>query len=305
MTLSVAVSTAHAADPRVAVLPSSGAAAGERSAVDEALRAAVSDLSDVDQVPSPALDLEAVQLAIDCVGESARCLGEVASRTDSDILVAPLLRKADGAVELRILYFDARQRERRSAKRRADGERVDRELLAAIPAMVREVFGREAAEVGDASPVVPAVEDSEVEEASQDATELDATEEVSGDTQTYDEGDPGADLPQGPLFLAIGSALLIGGGLVVGAAAQGTEDEYAGLMVQTMEQAEQADALRERGEREALIATGLIGAGAAALAVSAVWFVLELQSDADGAAFEPVLGPSHAGLRLRGAWEGL
>jgi hypothetical protein len=81
-----------------------------------------------------------------------------------------------------------------------------------------------------------------------------------------------------------------------------TEDEYASIAVTDEASAARADGKREQGQTQALIASLLIGAGAAALAAGSVWLAVELGDvqESRGTALRPLLGPDHAGLVLAG-----
>jgi hypothetical protein len=108
------------------------------------------------------------------------------------------------------------------------------------------------------------------------------------------------------VIVAGAGVVLVGVGALMGALMSDTQREYKRQPVTTMDEAEAADVLRERGKRQALIADVLFGVGGAAIAAGGVWLVLALTHDeAPQAAVVPELGPDHAGLRVAGRWGGL
>jgi hypothetical protein len=94
-------------------------------------------------------------------------------------------------------------------------------------------------------------------------------------------------------------------GLTLGAVMHKTQNDYAVLPVLTEAQAKTADDQRKAGEREALMANVLIGAGVAAMAVGAIWLAAGLAHEDRPAQARllPVLAKGEAGLSLAGTWE--
>jgi hypothetical protein len=289
------VAPARAAADSVVALPAHTADGEGNGDVDAALRAALEARAGVELAPQPALDLEAVQLAIDCVADTPRCLSQVAERTHADVLIAPTVARRGEHVELRILYYDARDRRRQFAARREPGTALTRDTLRAIPAMVDELFE------GTPEPKALPTPAAEVGEDDQAPAEPRAT-------ATDEEGaSPPFELPSGPLLLGGSGLLVVAGGVVVGVMLRQTQKDYDALSIQTRAAAEQADELRRRGEREAVIASALIGVGAAAVVAGGVWLALELNDGERNltAALLPDVGVDRAGLTLAGRWEGL
>jgi len=111
------------------------------------------------------------------------------------------------------------------------------------------------------------------------------------------------ELPATPLLIGGGGLIVLGAGVVVGAMMDATQKDYAGRVASTPQEARELDELRLRGQREAAIASALLGVGAAALAVSGVWLALELSNgERPTASVSPDLGPTHAGLRVHATW---
>ena len=264
--------------------------------VDHALRSAL-EARKLSLAPAPALDLDATQLALDCLDTTARCLRQVAERTHGDVLIAPRLQRRADRLELRILYFAVSDDESRFAARRAAGKRLDADTVNAIPAMVDELMGAakaSAAPEADAPLPAPEAESAPAADAPNIAIADNAVE--SGSHRR---------LPIVPLVLAGSGVVLVGVGALMGALMSDTQRDYERQPVTTMDEAEAADALRERGKRQALIADVLFGVGGAAIAAGGVWLVLSLTHEQPQTAIVPELGPDRAGLRIAGQWSGL
>ena len=281
---------ARALDTPIAVaLPTHSKDAAQGKVVDRALRDAIEALDKVELLPQPALDLEAVQLAIDCPDESARCLGEVAQRLKAQLLLAASIERKGDETVLRVLYYDRRGDEApRTLERRAQLGEPEQKLLDAIPEMVRELLG----EPAPAEPAAAPAEPSEPLPAPAAATSAPAAS-------------PSHPLPLGPLLLAGGGAVAIGTGLVFGALMKSTERDYAARPVETEMQAQLADQDRERGKQQALIANVLLGTGVAAVVAAGIWLGVDIKSreQPPQAALVPGVGPGSASVTLLGTWE--
>lgn len=261
--------------------------------VTEAVRDALAGLSEVKLLPPSPLDLDAVQLAIDCTEESAHCLAEIATRMEADIVVIPSLRTRASSLELQLRCF-VKQRSQdgvTTAMRKQAGTQLGSTLLDAVPGMLQEVLGLRA------SPTEPA------EESEPERVVLSEPEPADEESQADDAG---GDLPLGPMLLGGGGLALVTAGIVAGVMANASEDDYASRTIDTLEQAKQADAVREQGESEALAANVLLGVGAGALIAAGIWYVLddgtERPASSASARLRPVLGPHSAGLLFRGHW---
>src|SRR5262245_21694669 len=73
--------------PQVAALPPHTQQPTRDAALSRELERALLQLGTFEVMPRPAFDLEAVQLAIDCVEESPECLRQVAERTHAQIVI--------------------------------------------------------------------------------------------------------------------------------------------------------------------------------------------------------------------------
>jgi hypothetical protein len=282
-------SLTHGDPPEVLVIAAQSKPGSAEADVTEAVRAALAELSEVKLLPPSPLDLEAVQLAIDCTDESARCLAEIATRMKADIVIIPMLKARADSLELRVRCFW--QGAVTTAMRKQAGTQLDAALLDAVPSVLHELLP-----LGD--PPAEPVPASEPEPAELGEPEL------AGEEPASVEGDEGGGLPLGPMLLGGGGLSLIAAGLVVGVIANASEDDYASRTIDTVEQAKRADAVRERGESEALAANVLLGTGAATLIAAGVWYALEGETESAPAhaTLRPVLGPHSAGLLLSGDW---
>jgi hypothetical protein len=263
-----------------------GPAAERDSAFDAVVHTALDELGVVEVVARPALDLDAIQLSLDCVGVTSRCLSAVARHTKADVLLAPSIQRIGEELVLSILYFDARgTTELRRVSRRQTGHTLTAETLDQVPDMLRELFQIEERPAPVSEP--PAA----------------AEPELTGDESYTDAYEPTPDrgTPVGPLLLGGGGLLTLGAGVAAFLIMKDTEDEYASITV-TEENVDEASEKRDQGETQALIATVLISTGAAALAAGAVWLAVEVGGDEESrhAALRPWLAPDRAGLLLTG-----
>jgi hypothetical protein len=284
------------AEGRVVAFPTQADGVMGAADVDRALREAL-EARKLELAPAPALDLDATQLALDCIDTSARCLRQVAERTHGDVLVAPSLKRRGGQLELRILYFAVSDEDSRFAARRSAGKRLDADTVNAVPAMVEELFGaaKPSAAPAEAAPL-PAPEAQS--EPAAEPTSISIEDNASASSEHRR-------VPVVPLIIAGGGVVLVGAGALMGALMSDTQRDYEHQQVTNMAEAEKADELRARGKRQALMADVLFGVGGAAIAAGGVWLVLALTHRDAQTAVVPELGPDHAGLRVAGKWSGL
>jgi hypothetical protein len=263
--------------PTATLLSTSGTSPND-AALDSAIHASLERLGVVTVAVRPGLDLRAVQLAIGCTGESARCLRAVTAQSDVQILIAPSLRREEGALSLSILYFDARnEHDLRHVERQQDGEELLSETLDAIPSMLRELFRLPSARG-----------------ASQDGTGQGSATAGSGSSR------PSLVAP----VLVTGTGLLaLGGGIVAGLMMRSNEQDYQALRITTPAQVDAAIHKRSLAKDEAVVANVLYGVGAGAIAIGGVWLAIALthrsgQAVEPQTALMPVVGRGHLGLTL-------
>jgi len=280
--------------PRAALLTTSRIKLGPEAERDAAFDTEVYDtlerLQLVEVVSRPALDLEAIQLSIDCVGETPKCLQAVARQTRTALLLAPSIERRDGEIVLTILYFDARAGgELRRVTRSHPGDELSAESLAEVPAMLRELLRAPEQEARAGADPDPG--------ATTDDAALGAGSDVPG----------GGEVSLGPLLLALVGVSALGGAVGLGLTAHETQADYDKLVVTNPKQAETASDKLDQGKLQAIGANVLFAVAGAALLGSAVWLAADLSSDGEPASelvVAPELGPGRAGLTLRGAWGG-
>jgi hypothetical protein len=289
LTALACATTARADSSRRAVVLRPHMDKTERDAsLNRKLLDALEQMAVVELLPQPALDLESAQLALDCMEQNARCLREVAEHAKADVLIAPMVTRADGKTELTLLYFDAQSDEApHKVVRRQRGDELTSATLDAIPAMLRELFGSEettAEPEHDAEHGEPAAP---------------AKEPAAASSSKH--------IPLGAVLLGGVGVVGIGSGIALGVMMRDTQHKYSALAVQTPAQADAAERQRKQGQGQALGANLLLGAGIAALAASGIWLAISLtredHPDEQRAALVPLLGSDRAGLVLAGELE--
>ncbi|HEX4352561.1 MAG TPA: hypothetical protein VHZ95_06600, partial [Polyangiales bacterium] len=137
-----------------AALFATSGAGDDDAALDPSLLAAIEKLGAVRVTARPGVDLETVQLAIDCAGQSSACLHAVAATSGTDGLIASTLTRTDRELVLNLIYFDAQHERITRSERKQAGSVLTPALLDAIPSMLRELFGLPAEAI--ATPVAAA-----------------------------------------------------------------------------------------------------------------------------------------------------
>jgi hypothetical protein len=271
--LLLAPATVRAGDaepPTAAVLQTTatdGRDAGAAGAIERVVRARLDALEVVRVTGTPALGLADLQLAVGCMGETAACLRAVADQVGVDALILSHLDRTGDALVLTITHFDARQGKRASVVRRERGQGATNRLVGGVDAQLRQLFKLP-------PPIAP--------------------DEVAGL-----EGDRGRS-PLPILVLGTGAAALAAGG-VVGFISRKTHDDYASTEVRTVADAERAQSLLARSERQARAAHALFGVGGGLVLTGVVLLVvMRPRREEPSVAVTPALGPTVVGLQLSG-----
>src|SRR5262245_22571103 len=102
-----AVARADEARPAAALFSTAGAEA-EDAGLDSVIQANLEQLGQVRVTVKPGLDLPAVQLALDCIQQTAVCLKSVAANSGVQVLIASSLERKAGKLDLTLLMYDAR-----------------------------------------------------------------------------------------------------------------------------------------------------------------------------------------------------
>ncbi len=286
--------------PRIAVFQTSTddpalhelASALDPMLADELGRSAAVQISE-----RPALDLPAMQLAIDCVGETADCLRSVTDQTHVEGLIAGSLRRAGGETVITLFYFDARGvGGMKGVTRKHGGTHVEQDTLDDLPAMVNELLGV-ANETKQPAPEAPA----------SNATPAPAA--APADQPAASSGG----VPVGPIVLGATGAVLIGVGAAFGFMEKSSQDAYASARVDPKQsvamQKKAIDAIDNKlssAKSQALLFNLSLGLGAAAIAGSVIWWVLSPNKNAshEHASLAPLLGPGQLGLMVYGRFAG-
>jgi hypothetical protein len=263
--------------------------------LDARIRSALTELGRVRLSSSTAPDLAAVQLALDCVEETEKCLRAVAAKIGTDWLVAPSLERGNGELTLTLLSFDARGEGMLTrAVHWQSGSKLTNETFAAIPELVRGLFPGSGAE----QPLVISAEDTLAPPPPSAAASGSAAHEAT-------DSRPLQKLPIVPLAVTGGGAALLAAGFVTGLVMRNTERDYQKLDVNTRADAEQAAHTRSRARTEATLANVFLGVGLAVTAAGGTWLALTLlrgrgpEREAS-ARLVPVVAPNQVGLVLQG-----
>lgn len=288
--------------PSTATAPKSGNAnlknavllstAGTRATVgplDSVIHASLERLAVVKVSGRPGMDLNAVQLAIDCVNETPQCLRAVAKQTGAEVLIAPSLQSTPSELVLSVLRFDMADERMRRVVRRQPGTTLKPETLDAVPGMLRELFGIPEPAPKPAAPPPVAATEPEAEPATELPPIVEPPQEPTHRS-----------MPVGPWLLAGGGALVIGGGAVAGALFLGNQDKYNALRPRNDRQVDDAVALRTKAETQATVATVLFGVGGAMVVAGGIWLAVALSQPSGATDYDtaliPSFGPNEVGL---------
>lgn len=242
---------------------------GTAGAFDRLLRQRLDALEVVQVDGSVVLDLEQLQIALGCMGETSACLSAVASELETQLVLVPSLSLAGTELVSTVLLFDARDGSQRRALRRGDDAAA---ILETVDGQLRELFDLP-------PPVAPPAEQAPSEPAP--------------------PPEPG--LSAGPFVLmGIGVAALIGGGAVA-AMAQGSADQYRASMPGTSAEVDATLDTLSRAQVEATVANALFVAGGLLAAGGVVWLLAAGREDgASPLAIAPVIAPGQVGIMIAG-----
>jgi hypothetical protein len=276
---------------KAAVLRASEGAKPELAdAVDAAL---LRDLSAVAGIDSPAvspIDYAEIQLTVGCSDEGRACLSAVAKLAQVDAIVVRKLTVGPESATLSLTYFDATSADEPvRAEQSLPAVGLESAAPQQVPALVRKLFG------------IP----EPVAAAASEAPAQGPASAPAGSTAAAAEPDQGGGA--GPLtwvVLGVG-AVTLGAGLVVGLSAQGDFDDYKKTPIDDPADAERADAKFEDAESGGMLATILVPAGGALIALGVTLLAIDLSaggSEETGVALVPQ--PGGALLRVRGSLGG-
>lgn len=282
---------AHAGTPTAVLLATGGASAGG-AAFDSVVQAGLEELGVVRITARPGIDLGALQLALDCVAENTQCLRAVTTQSGVQVLIAPTVQRTPTELLVTILRFDARgDSEMRRVVRRVPGKTLGSEALDAVPDMLRELFG-----MPPKPKVPPPVAAAPAQPAPPPAVEASAPPPLPEAPMEPAEPNP---VPVAPLVIGGVGVLALGGGVAAALMMQSTESSLKQPKTHP-----EADAVADKsstGRTQALVANVLFGVGGAAVAVGAIWLMVEM-SQSPRTEYEPLtrltptFGPHGMGL---------
>ncbi len=252
-----------------------GVEAGEGAAFDRTLRARIDALDVVRTEGAVALDLEQIQLALGCMGETTECLAGVSEETGTPIIVVPSLAEAGGTVVATVLVYDHRdQSMRRGTREVRQGDTAA--LLGGVEGLLREVFG------------LPPIAEGQ--------------DDTTGPTTPA----PARSLAIGPpIVIGIGAAALVAGAIALGLSLADASS-FQGMHFSTAAEVDAAlDGLLSRQRAEAFAADALLIGGGVVAAAGIVWMLVAGNDDGSSPlALTPIVGPSEVGLALGGSFGG-
>lgn len=257
-------------------------------ALDRVLLARATNLGVVETTGAPALELGDIRLMTGCLSDSAECFALFAEQLESAALLLPTLEQAGADYIVTLSFFDARDRSLRSATRRARPDAVEESLIDAVDGLLRELF--------DLPPPPPT---PDLDPGRRPAPS--SAPPPSGSAPSGSEPDSAGERwsPVGPAVGGVGAALLVGA-LGAGVAARRSEDEYHAAPTTTVQEVDEALALRDEAQRRARAANVLLGVGAAGVAAG-VLLTIFLRRPADRSlSLAPSMGPDHVGLSIGG-----
>ena len=255
-------------------------------AVDAAL---LRDLSAIAGIESPVVspvDYAEIQLGVGCTDESRDCLLAITRAVRVDALVLRRLRfDAAGNGQLELTYFEAASNDApKTVDTKADAAQLETDLVAAVPSLVRRLFGiaeiaQPAAAPAPAAPVTLKISTAE-------------PAPVPGDEPSVSAA----------TWIALGAgAAAVTAGIVVGWTAQQDFDDWKVMPVGSRSEADDARAAFDGIRSRAIAADVLLSVGAIGLGLGATLLVLDLGRDAerDGGHARVAVTPAPGGAIMR------
>ena len=277
--LSTLASVAAAQErPSAAILQtqrSAGVDEGTGGSFDRMLRQTIDELEVATVNNAVVLDLEQVQIALGCLGETVQCLAAVTTELDVQILVVPSIDRAGDELVASVMVFDASDQSQRRASRHGP---TQADLLEEVDPMLRELFGLPAPAPGER-------------------------------TERLRRPPPGPSISPLP-FVVMGAgvaALVVGG--VLGAMHESDENAYREAFLpdgpRTTQEVDSVLALRSQAETEGYAAIGLFVGGGALVAGGLIWLLAAGNEDGSSpVAVLPYGGVEGGGVVLTGSFEG-
>lgn len=263
--------------PTAAILQtqrSAGVDEGTGGSFDRMLRQTIDELEVATVNNAVVLDLEQVQIALGCLGETVQCLAAVTTELDVQILVVPSIDRAGEELVASVMVFDAGDQSQRRASRHGA---TQAELLEEVDPMLRELFGLPPPAPGER-------------------------------TERLRRPPPGPSMSPLPfVVMGAGVAALVAGG-VLGAMHESDETAYREAFPggpTTPQEVDSVLALRSQAETEGYAAMGLFVGGGVLVAGGLIWLLAAGNEDGSSpVAVLPYGGVEGGGVVLTGSFEG-
>ena len=259
---------ASAGQLRVAVLRATQgeADAGAVDAVDGALLRDLAALAGIEDPTVSPIDYAEIQLTVGCSDEGRTCLSSIAQTMQVDAVLVRKLEVGQERTTIELVYLDTTAADepmhvRHVVEREAD----EADLSAFVPELVRELFG---------------IPESVVAAAPEPAAQPDARAPQPGPATSPAEpparaAERGRVAPLTWVTLAVGAGAL-GAGAALGLSAQSSFDDYKQMRIEDEDDAARAQDRFEGAQSQGLLATVLVPAGAAVLALGATLLIFDL-----------------------------
>jgi hypothetical protein len=263
-------------------------------AVDAAL---LRDLSAVAGLESPVVspvDYADIQLGVGCSDESRNCLLAITRAVRADALVLRRLGvDAQGNGQLELVYFQAASSDAPTTVAiSAAPAHMESELVAAVPSLVRQLFG--IAEV--ARPAAPVAVQAETSDPALRPTTAGNSAHAAGEERGVSAG----------TWIALGAgAAVLTAGILVGWTAQQDFRDWKERPLETRDQADDARAAFDDLRTRAIAADVLMPVGAVGIGLGITLLVLDLgregEREGERATLAVTPAPGGAMLRVQGS----
>lgn len=264
--------------PRTAILRTTASGAADEARVDaieRVLRAKVDELEVIENAGTPALGVADLALAVGCLGETDDCYRAIAAQLEVDALLLSDFASLEDEQVLTVRLFDARSGETITRSATVEVAHGEVRMLERIEPLVRELYG-----------LPPRV--------------------TSPSAEVGTRGEEGR--RRSPwAFVTAGAGLgALAAGTVLAFRARDKESEYAGLVPNTVAEADEAHRLLDDARRNALFANMLFAAGGALTVTGLIlFFVLDRGADRETIEVAPYGAPDGGGLVFSGRFGSL
>lgn len=252
---------------RVAVLRATegdaGAIAGN---VDAALLRDLAAIAGIENPTVSPIDYAEIQLTVGCSDEGRQCLSSIAELAQVDAVVVRRLAVTAEQLQLTLTYFDATASDEPTrADQSFTGTDAGERAVAAVPVLVRKLFGvPEPVVAASAEPVAT-------------ATAPRATLEPAP-ARVREEQHP-ARIGALTWITLAGGAAVLAGGIVLGASAQSSFDNFKSFQLKATADVAPANGKLDVAKSKALAADVMMPVGGAILALGGVLLALDLMHE--------------------------